>query len=138
MESRCHAVEAVLGILLGLPDQRAVSLLTELAEDPYLRSVILQVNASAFGPRNWPALSAQEPSSSSESKEATEYPDPFVHGPTNAWQDAALRKIKANTSGASADVEPFYEGLTEDPTTPTTIADETLVGVRDASTPPRT
>jgi len=72
MESRCHAVEAVLGILLGLPDQRAVSLLTELTEDPYLRSVVLQVNASAFGPRNWPPLSAQEPSSSSEPKVATE------------------------------------------------------------------
>jgi len=65
-------------------------------------------------------------------------PDPFVHGPTNAWQDATLRKLKANASGASADVEPFCEGLTEDPTTPTTVADETVVGVREASTPPRT
>jgi hypothetical protein len=50
VETRCHDVEAVLGILLDLPDQRAISLLSELYEDPYVRKVFDQVNASAFGP----------------------------------------------------------------------------------------
>jgi len=39
VEARCHDVEAVLGILLGLPDERAISLLEDLADDPYARRV---------------------------------------------------------------------------------------------------
>jgi len=50
LETRCHNVEAVLGILLALPDERATSLLTELSDDPYARRILDQVNTSAFGP----------------------------------------------------------------------------------------
>lgn len=51
LEERCHAVEALIGILLSIPDERAVSLLSELAEHPYARSMLERVNESAFGMR---------------------------------------------------------------------------------------
>jgi len=68
IETRCHDVEAVLGILLGIPDQRAISLLTELCEDSYVRKVIDQVNTSAFGTlgRNSVAPNAEEPTDLNE------------------------------------------------------------------------
>lgn len=51
LEERCHAVESLVGILLSIPDKRAVSLLSELSEHPYARGVLETVNNSAFGMR---------------------------------------------------------------------------------------
>jgi hypothetical protein len=51
LEERCHAIEAVVGILLSIPDQRAISLLSELSEDPFVRNVFEIVNNSSFGLR---------------------------------------------------------------------------------------
>lgn len=51
LEERCHAVEALVGILLSIPDKRAVSLLSEIAEHPYARDVLEAINNSAFGMR---------------------------------------------------------------------------------------
>lgn len=67
VEARCHAVEALIGILMALPDQRAVSLLTELAEDPFARSVLDQVNNSAFGLRGRPPKQSTFSAAASES-----------------------------------------------------------------------
>jgi len=107
VETRCHAVEAVLGVLLGLPDQRAISLLTELSEDPYAARVLDQVNTSAFGSRGRNSLpSVQDETSAEPSKgSASDYRDPFVHGPTNEWQDAVIETMKVEGSGDN--LEPF-------------------------------
>jgi hypothetical protein len=50
VESRLHEVEALLGILLSISDNRAVTVLADIAEDPFARQIIERVNHSPFGP----------------------------------------------------------------------------------------
>jgi len=102
LESRSHDAEAVLGILLSVPDQRATGLLSELSKDPFVQSVLDQVNNSAFGPRGrgstvcprfisrFLCLLVQDA-------------DPFTGGPTNGWQDAIIDKIKAKNGGGDGE-----------------------------------
>lgn len=50
VETRLHEVEALLGILVSLPDSRATSLLSELSQDAFARDILSRVNHSPFGP----------------------------------------------------------------------------------------
>jgi hypothetical protein len=68
LEARSHAAEAVLGILMSIPDQRAISLLTEIAEDSFARSVLEQVNNGVFGLRGREPEAVQAESSSAPTK----------------------------------------------------------------------
>jgi len=96
-------VEAVLGILLGLPDQRVVNLLVELAEDSYLSVILEQVNVSSFGARRrLPIVAGQ----TDTARRAKEPPNPFIHGPTNDWQDSIIYKMGLR-NGEEENVEPF-------------------------------
>jgi len=92
LEARCHAVEAILGILLSIPDERAVNLLTELAEDSFAKDVLEQVNNSRFGLRGRLTGEESQASTSSESASLGDVVDPFKDGPTNQWQDALITK----------------------------------------------
>lgn len=49
LELRCHSAEAILAILMAIPDQRAVGLLTELSEDTNIRSILDRIRGGAFG-----------------------------------------------------------------------------------------
>lgn len=124
LESRCHAAEAVLGILLSLPDQRAIGLLTELSKDLFVRSVLDQVNSSAFGPRGRqstsPGLDLELKSAAGSSRETPTYVDPFTHGPTNGWQEVVIDKFRAKNEGSH--VESF--GRQSVVSTPSTLSDD--------------
>lgn len=66
MENRLHEVEALLGILLSIPDNRAVTVLSDIAEDPFAKKIIERVNHSPFGPlgRGTSPIPSQSASSS--------------------------------------------------------------------------
>jgi hypothetical protein len=49
VESRLHEVEALLGILLSIPDNRAATVLADIAEDKYAKQIMDRVNRSQFG-----------------------------------------------------------------------------------------
>jgi len=123
LESRCHAAEAVLGILLSLPDRRATSLLSELSEDLFVQSVLDQVNRSAFGPQGRPTspgLDLELNSSAGTSRDTLTYADPFTHGPTNGWQDAIIDRFRANDEEGR--MESF--GMQSTLSTPSTLTDD--------------
>lgn len=117
LESHCHAVEALLGILLSLPDRRAITLLTELSDDPYARTVLDQVNASAFGYRGRELREPKASASTDASTITVDYDDPFKHGPTNDWQDAVIDRFKSK--GGGDNIEPFgrMSSVTSTPST---------------------
>jgi len=107
LEARCHAMEAVLGVFLSIPDERAVTLLTELAEDPFVKDVLERVNNSQFGPRGRPIAEELQADPSCEPAPSGDVVDSFKDGPTDQWQDALITKhIKQSMSGEQA-VQPY-------------------------------
>jgi len=128
LESRCYAAEAVLGILISLPDQRATDLLTELSDDRFVQNVLDQVNRGAFGLRGreptLPELDLELKSSAGSSRDAPTYSDPFTHGPTNGWQNSVIDEFRAKDEGNH--VEPF--GRRSMVSTPATLTDDESPG----------
>jgi len=130
LEARCHNVEAVLGILLSLPDERAISLLEDLADDPYARGVLEQVNTSAFGPSGREAMmessqsNPNQPASADSSTDPSDRANPFVSGPTNAWQDLVISEFPSEYSGERP--EPFGMRRYPSPTPSTSFDDQTI------------
>jgi len=143
LESRCYAAEAVLGILISLPDQRATDLLTELSDDRFVQNVLDQVNRGAFGLRGreptLPELDLELKSSAGSSRDAPtclseshsrslclliQDSDPFTHGPTNGWQNSVIDEFRAKDEGNH--VEPF--GRRSMVSTPATLTDDESPG----------
>ena len=67
VETQLHEVEALLGILLSIPDNRAVTVLADIAEDSFARHIIERVNRSQFGPMGRAAVTATSTQSASSS-----------------------------------------------------------------------
>jgi len=99
VERRLHETQAVLGIILSVHDPRAVYLVSELCREAYASHVLARVSQSAFGPAGRKLDLSKEPSSeysvdSGVYDDGTLDSDPFVAGPTNAWQDHVIKSFK--------------------------------------------
>ncbi|KZS87499.1 hypothetical protein SISNIDRAFT_460793 [Sistotremastrum niveocremeum HHB9708] len=107
VERRLHEVQAVLGIILAHPGPQVQSLISELCRDDYAATIIARVNQSAFGPAGRKPDASPSPESDPhspdrESSFAGGDPDPFIAGPTNAWQDRVLGVLRQQYGGKTA------------------------------------
>ncbi|KZT38829.1 hypothetical protein SISSUDRAFT_1046430 [Sistotremastrum suecicum HHB10207 ss-3] len=96
VETRLHEVEATLGLMQSLPDARVQSILEDLRQDPYAKSILDRVNNSAFGPASI-SLGAESSGADNQpgrtSAEDVQEVNPFISGPTNAWQVQARQRF---------------------------------------------
>ena len=50
MEGQLHALEAVLGVILAIPDPQVRQQLSYLYLDPYSESILSRLESGSFGP----------------------------------------------------------------------------------------
>jgi len=86
VESLKQQLEAVMGVLLSVPDPALQETLRSLSGDALVRRVLDQVSAGAYGPTAIQELAKSPPDSEAE---------PTSSGLANAWQLQALRAYSA-------------------------------------------
>lgn len=116
LEERCRSSEALIGILLSIPDQRAITLLSELSKNAHASSVLRQVNSGPFGLRRKESSTKVTAESNLQSGSvfplnvllnsltfAPEFecivnggPSRFTQGAKTVWQDSVIDKFKRN------------------------------------------
>jgi len=82
VETKMHELEAVMGVMLSIPDPRLQEIIGSLSKDELCSSVFAKVSDSPFGPHAIQNFLEDIP-------DCNETPSPK---PTNAWQKYALRK----------------------------------------------
>jgi len=92
-----HELEAVMGVILSIPDPSVQEALESLSRDSFASGVINKVSLSPFGPT---AMQKSAEQYLSEPNCPTPPPQP-----TNAWQLYALRKY-VSTTGLNMDSPP--------------------------------
>ncbi|KAF9012001.1 fungal-specific transcription factor domain-containing protein [Cyathus striatus] len=123
IEARLHQTEALLGIMLASNDQRAKSLLHDIAKDPLAKEIIARVDSSPYGVKGRkkddmavatkPRASHTAPSTpnmaNGEKGDAGERLDIASMHPSNDWQDrvsAMLNTSQSDTSNTNATENP--------------------------------
>jgi len=97
VEAHMHELEAVMGVILSIPDPSVQEALESLSRDSFASGVINKVSLSPFGPT---AMQKSAEQYLSEPNCPTPPPQP-----TNAWQLYALRKY-VSTTGLNMDSPP--------------------------------
>ncbi len=85
MEQRLRETDAIIGILLSVPDPNLQRILAYLAQDPFSARTLARVNDSPFGPvgRSWmqdQASTAQGSRQSDSSAQGSRHSDSSVQG----------------------------------------------------------
>jgi len=84
VETRMHELEAVLGVILSLPEPALQQVLQSLLQDDFARGILSHVASSPFGPAAIAQAAARHPAEViSNARPQSE--------PTNAWQLYALK-----------------------------------------------
>ncbi|TFK71119.1 hypothetical protein BDN72DRAFT_479127 [Pluteus cervinus] len=114
IEARLHQTEALIGIMLASGDERAQTLLNDIAKDPLAKEIINRVDNSPYGVKgrkrddvapngNKPRI-GQNPSSDSslyghQKSESNGRVELGSTHPSNQWQDQVSAMLRASTLG---------------------------------------
>ncbi|KAF9448449.1 hypothetical protein P691DRAFT_792603 [Macrolepiota fuliginosa MF-IS2] len=113
IEARLHQTEALVGIILASKDQRAQSLLRDIAKDSLAKEIITRVDNSPYGVKGRKRAAESSAAGSKKTAESTAGGAPkededgrldltSAH-PSNEWQDKVVDML-----GAGRTSEPIY------------------------------
>ncbi|KZS91529.1 hypothetical protein SISNIDRAFT_165270 [Sistotremastrum niveocremeum HHB9708] len=108
LESRLEDSEALLGVLVSLPNTETQRILSEMSQDPKAREILARIDNSAFGPsgrklRTWLLDAVANSGDETCLKRATrlglanDTADPVATSKTNLWQDHLISLISTSS-----------------------------------------